>query len=60
MSFLWQVMCLTTAPPAIIPKNFTTDFCAAWSEIAVKLVDIFGNDMMTIVDVSVGKNGGNK
>ena len=27
---------------------------------AVKVVDIFGNDTMTIVDVSVGKNGGKK
>ena len=27
-------------------------------KIAVKVVDIFGNDTMTIVDVSVGKNGG--
>jgi DNA modification methylase len=26
-------------------------------KIAVKVVDIFGNDTMTIVDVSVGKNG---
>ena len=25
-------------------------------KIAVKVVDIFGNDTMTIVDVSVGKN----
>jgi DNA modification methylase len=29
-------------------------------KIAVKVVDIFGNDTMTIVDVSVGKNGGKK
>jgi hypothetical protein len=29
-------------------------------KIAVKVVDIFGNDMMTIVDDSVGKNGGKK
>jgi hypothetical protein len=29
-------------------------------KIAVKVVDIFGNDTMTIVDVSVGKNGGTK
>jgi DNA modification methylase len=29
-------------------------------KIAVKVVDIFGNDTMTIVDVSVGKNGGRK
>ena len=28
--------------------------------IAVKVVDIFGNDTMTIVDVSVGKIGGKK
>jgi hypothetical protein len=28
--------------------------------IAAKVVDIFGNDTMTIVDVSVGKNGGKK
>jgi len=27
-------------------------------KIAVKVVDIFGNDTMTIVNVSVGKNGG--
>ena len=27
-------------------------------KIAVKVVDIFGNDTMTIVEVSVGKNGG--
>ncbi|MEI7835648.1 MAG: site-specific DNA-methyltransferase, partial [Planctomycetota bacterium] len=27
-------------------------------KVAVKVVDIFGNDTMTIVDVSVGKNGG--
>jgi hypothetical protein len=26
----------------------------------VKVVDVFGNDTMTIVDVSVGKNGGKK
>jgi hypothetical protein len=26
-------------------------------KIAVKVVDIFGNDTMRIVDVSVGKNG---
>jgi len=33
--------------------------CAAGRrKIAVKVVDIFGNDTMTIVDVSVGKNGG--
>jgi len=29
-------------------------------KIVVKVVDIFGNDTMTIVDVSVGKNGGKK
>jgi len=29
-------------------------------KIAVKVVDIFGNDTMTIVEVSVGKNGGKK
>jgi hypothetical protein len=29
-------------------------------KIAVKVVDIFGNDTMTIVDVAVGKNGGRK
>ena len=29
-------------------------------KIAVKVVDIFGNDTMTIVDVNVGKNGGTK
>jgi len=29
-------------------------------KIAVKVVDIFGTDTMTIVDVSVGKNGGRK
>ncbi|MFA6413205.1 MAG: site-specific DNA-methyltransferase [Syntrophales bacterium] len=29
-------------------------------KIAVKVVDIFGNDTMTIVDVSVEKNGGKK
>jgi DNA modification methylase len=29
-------------------------------KIAVKVVDIFGNDTMTIVDVSVGKNGGKR
>ena len=29
-------------------------------KLAVKVVDIFGNDTMTIVDVSVGKNGGTK
>jgi DNA modification methylase len=29
-------------------------------KIAVKVVDILGNDTMTIVDVSVGKNGGKK
>jgi len=29
-------------------------------KIAVKVVDIFGNDTMTIVDVSVGKSGGKK
>lgn len=26
-----------------------------WRKIAVKVVDIFGNDTMTIVDVSVGR-----
>jgi len=29
-------------------------------KIAVKVVDIFGNDTMTIVDVNVGTNGGRK
>ncbi|HNQ77475.1 MAG TPA: site-specific DNA-methyltransferase [Acidobacteriota bacterium] len=29
-------------------------------KIAVKVVDIFGNDTMTIIDISVGKNGGKK
>jgi len=29
-------------------------------KIAVKVVDIFGNDTMTIVEVSVGRNGGEK
>ncbi len=29
-------------------------------KIAVKVVDIFGNDTMTIVDVSAGKNGRKK
>jgi DNA modification methylase len=29
-------------------------------KVAVKVVDIFGNDTMTIVDVSVAKNGGGK
>jgi hypothetical protein len=30
------------------------------SEIAVKVLDIFGNDTMTIVDVNVGKSGGRR
>ena len=30
------------------------------AKLAVKVVDLFGNDTMTIVDVSVGKNGGKK
>jgi len=29
-------------------------------KIAVKVVDIFGNDTMTIIDVSIGQNGGKK
>lgn len=29
-------------------------------KVAVKVVDIFGNDTMTIVEVNVGKNGGKK
>lgn len=29
-------------------------------KIAVKVVDIFGNDTMTIVEVNIGKNGGKK
>ncbi|MCX5784229.1 MAG: site-specific DNA-methyltransferase [Elusimicrobia bacterium] len=29
-------------------------------KIAVKVVDIFGNDTMTIIEVSAGKNGGKK
>jgi len=29
-------------------------------KLAVKVVDVFGNDTMTIVDVSVGKNGEKK
>ena len=29
-------------------------------KLAVKVVVIFGNDTMTIVEVSVGKNGGRK
>ncbi len=29
-------------------------------KLAVKVVDIFGNDTMTIVEVTVGKNGGKK
>ncbi len=29
-------------------------------KIAVKVIDIFGNDTMTIVNVSIGKNGGKK
>ena len=29
-------------------------------KLAVKVVDIFGNDTMTIVEVNVGKNGGKK
>jgi len=29
-------------------------------KIAVMVVDIFGNDTMTIEDVSEGKNGGKK
>jgi len=29
-------------------------------KLAVKVVDIFGNDTMTIVDVNIGKNGGKK
>jgi len=29
-------------------------------KLAVKVVDIFGNDTMTIIEVSVGKNGGKK
>jgi transposase len=29
-------------------------------KLAVKVLDIFGNDTMTIVEVNVGKNGGKK
>ncbi len=48
-------------------KNRTLEFTSVFHEcepgrrkLAVKVVDIFGNDTMTIVDVSVGKNGGTK
>ena len=38
-------------PPLVAPGR---------RKIAVKVVDIFGNDTMTIVEVSVGGNGGRK
>ena len=38
------------------PKGSVPGRC----KIVVKVVDIFGNDTMTIVDVRVGKNGGKK
>jgi len=41
-------------------KSVFHECAAGRRKIAVKVVDIFGNDTMTIVDVSVGKNGGKK
>ncbi|MHB9046790.1 MAG: site-specific DNA-methyltransferase [Pirellulales bacterium] len=41
-------------------KSVFHDCTPGRRKIAVKVVDIFGNDTMTIVDVSVGKNGGKK
>jgi hypothetical protein len=44
-------------PDTLIPQKIQGQRHAAERKIAVKVVDIFGNDTMTIVDVSVGKNG---
>jgi hypothetical protein len=48
-------------PRAILDPGIRFHECAPGRrKIAVKVVDIFGNDTMTIVDVRVGKNGGKK
>jgi len=41
-------------------KSVFHECTAGRRKIAVKVVDIFGNDTMTIIEVNVGKNGGKK
>ena len=49
------------SPHAILDPGIRFHKCTPGRrKIAVKVVDIFGNDAMTIVEVSVGKNGGKK
>jgi hypothetical protein len=50
------------SPHAILdPRSRFHECTPGRRKIAVKVVDIFGNDTMTIVDVlSVGKNEGKK
>ena len=37
----------------IIPKNGYVRVFPGWYKVAVKVVDIFGNDTMTIIEVNV-------
>jgi DNA modification methylase len=55
----WQSF-RTKKDRALELKSVLHECEAGRRKIAVKVVDIFGNDTMTIVDVSVGKNGGKK
>jgi hypothetical protein len=43
-----------------LSKNIFHRCTPARRQFAVEVVNVFGNDTMTIVDVSVGKNGGKK
>jgi hypothetical protein len=56
--FTGQVQSDPIVPGLLLTPLFECD--PGRRKLAVKVVDIFGNDTMTIVDVSVGKNGGKK
>lgn len=53
----WQSF-RTKKDRALELKSVFHDFPPGRRKIAVKVVDIFGNDTMTIIEVGIGKNGG--
>jgi hypothetical protein len=54
MEQLKEVICMFREQNVTVVKSSFHECNPGWRKLAVKVVDIFGNDTMTIVDVNIG------
>jgi len=54
MEQLKEVICMFREQNVTVVKSSFHECKPGWRKLAVKVVDIFGNDTMTIVDVNIG------